>query len=208
MLQQLCSAMDTFSVENIKDGGMEQLKSLSNWDNIRVPGLRSSMSMTDLVSHLEHRISEQGASNGPNLSSEEWESLQILDNINRCLLSDVQSMPDSDEKFLMSRVNSLCCLLQKDTNVQSKTDDRPDMSSVQKRATDASDAIGASASEQKDEESYRIVLDQSNDISGQNQTGSMSRKDSVGDLLLNLPRIASLPQFLFNISEDYENQAR
>ena len=46
------------------------------------------------------------------------------------------------------------------------------------------------------------------DVLGCKQPPPMSRKDSVGDLLLNLPRIASLPQFLFNISEDVDNQAR
>ncbi|KAI3455161.1 hypothetical protein Pfo_011824 [Paulownia fortunei] len=207
-----CSAArETLTVEEIKNCGIEQLTALSNWEQIRVPGLRSSMSMSDLVSHLEHRISEQGASNSPTLSSEEWEGLQILEDINRCLFSDIQNMPDSDEKSLMSRVNSLCCLLQKDTavgsNVQSKSDNSQDISVVQKRA-DESNNIGASTSGNKVEENYSILHDQSNDISAHNQSASMSRKDSVGDLLLNLPRIASLPQFLFNMSEDLENQAR
>ena len=48
----------------------------------------------------------------------------------------------------------------------------------------------------------------SHELSGCKQTPAMSRKDSVGDLLLNLPRIASLPHFSFNISEDGENKAR
>ncbi|KAL0464001.1 UNVERIFIED_CONTAM: hypothetical protein Slati_0287700 [Sesamum latifolium] len=204
-----CSALDTLTVEDIKNGGIEQLKELSKWDQIRVPGIRSSMSMSDLVSHLEHRISEQGTSDTPTLSSEEWQSLQILDDINRCLFSDIQHLPDSDEKSLMSRVNSLCCLLQKDTapgsNVQFKSDNSPDLSLVQKRGEESNN-FGASTSAEKVEES--IHNEESEGISGSNQVSSMSRKDSVGDLLLNLPRIASLPQFLFNISEDLENQAR
>ncbi|KAL2242819.1 UNVERIFIED_CONTAM: hypothetical protein Sindi_0399900 [Sesamum indicum] len=204
-----CSARDTWTVEDIKNGGMEQLKVLSNWEQIRVPVLRSSMSMSDLVSHLENRISEQGSLSNPTLSSEEWEGLQILDDINRYLFSDTQNMPDSDEKSLVSRVNSLCCLLQKDTavdaNVQSKTDNCQDTSSVQERA-DESNGIGVPTSENKVREKCSIFQDEFNVI--HNQSASMSRKDSVGDLLLNLPRIASLPQFLFNISEGFENQAR
>ncbi|KAL0415510.1 UNVERIFIED_CONTAM: hypothetical protein Slati_3382900 [Sesamum latifolium] len=188
-----CSARDTWTVEDIKNGGMEQLKVLSNWEQIRVPVLRSSMSMSDLVSHLENRISEQGSSSNPTLSSEEWEGLQILDDINRCLFSDTQNMPDSDEKSLMSRVNSLCCLLQKDTavdaNVQSKTDNSQDTSSVQERA-DESNGISVPTSENKAREKCNIFQDEFN--IGHNQSTSMSRKDSVGDLLLNLPRIASL----------------
>ncbi|KAI3463489.1 hypothetical protein Pfo_020152 [Paulownia fortunei] len=205
------SAMETLTVEDIKNSRIDQLKELSNWDQIRVPGLHSSMSMSDLVNHLEHRISEQGTSNNPTLSSEDWQSLQILDDINRCLFSDIQHLPDSDEKSLMSRVNSLCCLLQKDTaagsNTQFRSDNCPDLSLVQKR-DDESNKFGASTAEKKVFENCSILDDESEDISGLNQVSSMSRKDSVGDLLLNLPRIASLPQFLFNISEDFENQAR
>ncbi|KAK4395483.1 hypothetical protein Sango_1702600 [Sesamum angolense] len=177
---------DTWTVEDIKNGGMEQLKVLSNWEQIRVPVLRSSMSMSDLVSHLENRISEQGSSSNPTLSSEEWEGLQILDDINRYLFSDTQNMPDSDEKSLMSRVNSLCCLLQKDTAVdaivQSKSDNYQDTSSVQDRA-DESNGIGVPTSENKVREKCSIFQDEFN--VGYNQSTSMSRKDSVGDLLLN-----------------------
>ncbi|KAF7838113.1 uncharacterized protein G2W53_006595 [Senna tora] len=44
--------------------------------------------------------------------------------------------------------------------------------------------------------------DTSRDLSGGKQAPGMSRKDSFGELLLHLPRIASLPKFLFNISEE------
>ncbi|KAL9169956.1 hypothetical protein ABFS82_04G112900 [Erythranthe guttata] len=171
------SVMDTSTVDYMKTGRTEQLK----WDQIKVPGTHSSMSMTDLVNHLEHRISEQGisasSSQNPILSSDEWQSLQILDDIQRCLFTEnnnnSQHSPDADEKSLMSRVNSLCCLLQKD----------------------------------KDNDNVKREDDENRgDVNG--VSSSMSRKDSAGDLLLNLPRIASLPQFLFNISEDYENRAR
>lgn len=185
--------MGSVTFEDIKDTRIEHLKELSNWDQIRAPGLHSSMSMSDLVSHLENRISEQGASNNPTLSSEEWQSLQILDDINRCLFSDTQqqSCPDSDEKSLMSRVNSLCCLLQKDPV---KGDNSSSLLKGEAELCASDKKVGNGECE---------------DTSGQNHGASgMSRKDSVGELLLNLPRIASLPQFLFNISEDFENQAR
>lgn len=195
------SAIGTMTVEYLKTGGIEQLKALNNWDQIKVPVLRSSMSMSDLVSHLEHRIAEQGESSNPTLSSEEWEGLQILDEINRCLFTDVQNMPESDEKSLMSRVNSLCCLLQKDpavgSTIQSKGENCLDISSVQKKEN-LSNSFAASTSDKGNDD----------DSCGLDNALGMSRKDSVGDLLLNLPRIASLPQFLFNISEDYESHAR
>ncbi|CAA0843309.1 Unknown protein [Striga hermonthica] len=156
------SAMDRPTVEQLN------LKEVGKWEEMMVPGLRSSMSMIDLVSHLENRISEQPEN--PILSSEEWQSLQILDDINRCLFSDSQIPPD--EKSLMSRVNSLCCLLQKDNN------------------------------------NHPPSQSEYGNTKGEGDVGpaDMARKDSVGDLLMNLPRIASLPHFLFNISEDLETR--
>ncbi|KAL2453533.1 hypothetical protein Adt_48965 [Abeliophyllum distichum] len=195
--------------EDIKNGGTEQLKALSNFV---VPGLKQTMSMSDLVRHLEHRISEKKESNNPTLSSKEWQSLQILDDINRCLFSDIQHMPESDEKSLMSRVNSLCCLLHKDNamdpDMHSKTTNGIQMSGVEKK-DDESNNFHASTSKIKVEENRCIAEeDELNDTSVDKQAPLISRKDSVGELLLNLPRIASLPQFLFNISEDFDNQAR
>ncbi|XP_047942578.1 uncharacterized protein LOC125189334 [Salvia hispanica] len=199
------SARGALTVEDIKNGRIDQLKEFSNWDRIKAPGLHTSMSMSDLVSHLENRISEQGTSENPTLSSEEWQSLQILDDIKQCLFSETQHLPDSYEKSLMSRVDSLCCLLQKDTpagsSAQLRRDDSLNVSLMQK-GEDESSSDGSLSMDKK-------AGDGNNeDVSGPNQASSMSRKDSVGELLLNLPRIASLPQFLFNISEDYENQAR
>ncbi|KAL8042792.1 hypothetical protein ABFX02_09G076300 [Erythranthe guttata] len=189
-----CSGRNPLTVEEIKGCEIEQLNALSGWGMIKVPGLSSSMSVSDLVSHLENRISKHGSSdNKTPLSTEEWQSFQVLEDINRCLFSDIQNMPGSDEKLLMSRVNSLCCLLQKD----SKNDSFANASLLQNGANESNNA-GASTSGDKFEDIYGY--DQS--------TSSMARNDSVGDLLLNLPRIASLPQFLFNISEDFGNQAR
>ncbi|XP_042057800.1 uncharacterized protein LOC121802246 isoform X1 [Salvia splendens] len=198
------SARGTLTVEDIKNSRIDQLKEFSNWDQVKAPGLHSSMSMSDLVSHLENRISEQGISDNPTLSSEEWQSLQILDDIKRCLFSESQNLPDSDEKSLMSRVDSLCCLLQKDSpsgsNTQLKRDNNINLSLMQKGDDDESSSDGSLSTEKK--------AGDGEDVSGPNQVSSMSRKDSVGELLLNLPRIASLPQFFFNISDDYGNQAR
>lgn len=177
---------------------------LSNWDQIRAPGLHSSMSMSDMVSYLEHRISEQNSTNHLSLSSEEWQSLQILDDIKQCLFSDIQHMADSDEKSLRSRVNSLCCLLQKDDatvgpNLQIKSENCPDVALPEKRSDDNSSASTT--------DNEPISMDESDDTYGYEQPASMTREESVGELLLNLPRIASLPQFIFNIPED-KNQSR
>lgn len=191
--------MDTHVIEELKNSG-EQWKELSNWDQIKVPGLHNSMSMSDLVSHLENRISEQRTSNNVVLSSDERHGLEILEEISRCLFSDSQYMPASDEKSLMTRVNSLCCLLQ-------RGDSFADLSVVD-RKTGEFDFLPAYASGSKEENMSAAAEGEMEDVSGCKLAPSMSRKDSVGDLLLNLPRIASLPQFLFNISEDIDNQAR
>ncbi|GAA0187192.1 hypothetical protein LIER_34480 [Lithospermum erythrorhizon] len=200
------SVMSNHATEIMKNIGAEHWKDLSTLDNIRVPGLNHSMSMSDLVSHLEHRISEQRTSNDLALSEEELKSLDVLEEISRCLFSDTQNMPDSDEKSLMSRVNSLCCLLQKDPstaqNLQSTDDNHVDGPVAGNRTVERplapvfeTELIDASSARDADEGSDC-------------KTSSMTRNDSVGDLLLNLPRIASLPQFLFNLGDDYDSQAR
>ncbi|CAI9113839.1 OLC1v1014524C1 [Oldenlandia corymbosa var. corymbosa] len=193
------SVMDTHVIEEIKNSG-EQWKELSNWDQIKVPGLHTSMSMSDLVSHLENRISEQRTSNNVVLSNEDKQGLEILDEISRYLFSDSQYVPASDENSLMTRVNSLCCLLQ-------RGDSLVDLSAMDTKVQ-GSNLSPVYASGSKAEEKPSTAELELEGVSEWKQTPSMSRKDSVGELLLNLPRIASLPQFLFNISEDVDNQAR
>ncbi|KAL3512001.1 hypothetical protein ACH5RR_024718 [Cinchona calisaya] len=193
------SVMDTHVIEEIKSSGREQLKELSNWDQIRVPGMRTTMSMSDLVSHLENQISEQRTSDNVILSGEDRQGFEILQEISRCLFSDSQYIPASDENSLMSRVNSLCCLLQKDPTtgqtLPSKSDSFPDVSVT--RIDESNFTLQACGS--KNEKKSATGEGEMEDLSGCKPTPSMPRKDSVGDLLLNLPRIASLPQFLFNI---------
>lgn len=197
-------------IENIKNNGMEELKNLSCWDRIRVPGLRPSMSMNDLVSHLENQILEPSISNSPILSNEQRQSLEILEEISRCLFTDSVHTLTSDEKSVMSRVNSLCCLLQRDpltvevpldrgSNTNMTSEDNKDKHELKWFETELKSKVAEESS---------TLHSESNDGSGCKQEPGMSRKDSVGDLLLNLPRIASLPQFCFNFSEDFDNKSR
>ncbi|KAI3820611.1 hypothetical protein L1987_08159 [Smallanthus sonchifolius] len=182
------SVMDMSAIEEIRRAGTEGLKDINRWDQIKVPGIHPSMSMSDLVNHIENRITEQRTGNRP-LSCEEQESLEILEDISQCLFNDSQhgSSTASDEKSIMSKVNSLCCLLQMDPTtlqvLEPKTDcngPRPGFGLV---------GEGGSVAEGTGE-GFLVVEDEKG-------TG-MSRKDSVGELLLNLPRIASLPQFFYN----------
>lgn len=89
----------------------------------------------------------------------------------------------------MCRVNSLCCLLQKDPstsqNLEAKRDDNIDINSDQ----NIGETFAASTHESNPAEGDG----ESNDGSGCKQAPTMLRKDSFAELLLNLPRIASLP---------------
>lgn len=157
------SVMDSSTNEEPKAGGAE-----------------SSMSMSDLVNHIENKIMKNRASGTlSNEEEEEEESLVILQDISRCLFNDGQTGPlASDEKSIMSKVNSLCCLLQKDP------ESVEDLNKKEKSFDEA---------------------DNDDEIKG--EEGGMRRNDSVGELLLNLPRIASLPRFFFSL-DDFGNQSR
>ncbi|KAI3766145.1 hypothetical protein L2E82_16196 [Cichorium intybus] len=167
------SVIDTSASEEMKRG------------ETKVAGVHSSMSMNDLVNHIENKITKHRTSNDHHpLSNEEKESLVILEDISRCLFNDGQNGTlDSDEKSIMSRVNSLCCLLQKDP--ETVEEDLNGNDGKEKSCFD--ECVNGS----------KVGED----------VGGMRRSDSVGELLLNLPRIASLPRFFFNL-DDFGNQSR
>ncbi|CAL1358658.1 unnamed protein product [Linum trigynum] len=195
------SVMDTHSIEG--RGNFESVDSRAprNWDQIKVPGLTPSMSMSDLMNHIGNCISGQmNSGNTSSLAADGEECQEILEDIAQYLLSDTQNTSSSDEKRLMARVNSLCCLLQKD----------PDSSSHQNLQTigegSSNDSVfqlnqpsGFLFPEFKPSEGNNMKDAVSSSIKA---PSGMSRKDSFGDLLLQLPRIASLPKFLFHISEE------
>lgn len=120
------------------------------------------------------------------------------------MLSDTQSTSASDEQSLVCRVNSLCCLLPKDPstsqNLQAKRDDNIDINNDQ----NIGEAFAASTHESNPAEGDS----ESSDGSGCKQAPAISRKDSFLELLLNLPRIASLPRFWFSLLEDSHNHSR
>jgi hypothetical protein len=105
------------------------------------------MSVDDLVNHLGNCISEQITSGNPALANNEVPTKETLEGIAQYLLGDTQGPPvsASDERSLMARVDSLCCLIQKDTAPVAKPKPEPN----------DSDSIGAEASDGSDEETYR-----------------------------------------------------
>lgn len=194
------SVMDTHAVgENANSVGYDA-HGMRNLEQLKVPGLHPSMSMTDLVSHIENCISQQ--INSGNLQSDDaLECKGMLEDIAQMWLSDTQCTPASDEKSLMKKVNSLCCLLQDPAASHDSHLNGENHLQKPVQSDDACRTSSAFESKGNDEENTK-------DFSGGKPTPSIPRRDSFGDLLLHLPRIASFPKFLFNIAEDDENQAR
>ncbi|XP_022038944.1 uncharacterized protein LOC110941596 isoform X2 [Helianthus annuus] len=173
------------AIEGIRRAGTEGMKDLSRWDQIKVPGIQPSMSMSDLVNHIENRITEQRTAGNHPLSHEEQESLEILEDISQYLFNDSQyGSTTSDEKSILSKVNSLCCLLQKDPTTFQDLEPKTDRNG----STLGSGPVG---------EGGLAVEGEGGAVVEDEKGNGMSRNDSVSDLLLNLPRIASLPQFFF-----------
>lgn len=164
----------------------EDTKIQNYWDQFKIPGLKPSMSISDFVNQLEHCISEQINSGNPQLSGTVLPDKEMLEELVQCLFSDSQ-MPASDEKSVMTKVNSFCSLLQAGAAQGQK---------VNGGCTSAGDYVT-----HNDLSDHNIVTE---DNLG-HKAASISRKDSFGDLLMQLPRITSLPQFLFNIQEDEED---
>ncbi|XP_062090016.1 uncharacterized protein LOC133796497 [Humulus lupulus] len=188
-----------------KSVGAENSKMLSRWDQIKMPGIHPSMSMSDLVNHIGNCISEKmTSSTNPAFPGKQKNDKGILEEITQYLFNDSQFNSASDEQSLMTRVNSLCCLLQKDSSANqlfhSISDDSISVDPNTEGKTGQINSNSGLAPESK--------RDNSIDGSERKQSQDMSRKDSFGELLLSLPRIASLPQFLFNLSQDSDNQAR
>ncbi|KAJ1429211.1 hypothetical protein SESBI_08567 [Sesbania bispinosa] len=200
------SVMNTHAMRDFRSRGAETLKFLSNLDQIKLPGLHPSMSMDDLVNHIGHCISQQMGSDNSNFAGDSQHNRSILEEFTQYLFNDSQHTTASDERYVMSRVNSLYSLLQKDP---SSAEDKTIRNG---NALDADEGrkVGESNSTQLSPCKRKMVdlEGQPDDASGGKQGTGMSRKESTGDLLLNLPRIASLPHFLFPMPEDSVNQVR
>ncbi|KAJ8774213.1 hypothetical protein K2173_009644 [Erythroxylum novogranatense] len=198
------SAMDTDTTEDIRSSITEEKGMLSQLDQIKVPGLRQSISLSDLVNHIGHCISEQMTSDSSIPSVNGQVRGDIPEGITQYLLGDSQfTSAVTDEQSLMSRVNSLCCLLQKDSGsaigLQGKSNWVLDVNHE-----GSIDTSGSMYLRKTSESSHPYE----ENVSCFKEAPNMSRKDSVGELLFYLPRIASLPQFLHTIGEASSSEAR
>lgn len=160
-------------------------------NQINLPDLVPSMSVGDLLNQIGDCISEQMRTENNNLSIDEPQKLEILE-ITQYLLNDSQIFTSSDEQSIMAKVNSLCNLLHKeDTGVHNAQ-----VSSENKRVGDTQHAN--QLCENPTAKSLHAVGCETGVGNDSEQGTTMSRKDSFGELLLHLPRIASLPQFLIS----------
>ncbi|KAI3754527.1 hypothetical protein L1987_54312 [Smallanthus sonchifolius] len=200
----------------------------NNMNQPYAPGLLPNMSIADLVNHIGNDLSKQNipmnlpfSNNAHGLSYPK----DMLENISQILLSDNQLTAASDERTLMSRVNSLCSLLQDYQNGQQIVNDSstlhhnliphhdlishqgindsstPDSVLMPVNTTPTDNQIISSVPG-----SSQMAPQDGNDNFNpeSNQEPGISRNDSFAELVHQLPRIASLPRFLFDISENGE----
>ncbi|CAA0814692.1 Unknown protein [Striga hermonthica] len=176
------SVMDTQAIDGTRT---------RNFESLNVP---PSMSMSDLVNHLENRISEQiTCRNLPSARASEFQDM--LENIAEVLLNDTQCSTGLDEQSLMKKVNSLCSLLH-----------GPDAESEVPCGPISEDNMFY------EDLTSDFIDDAIETCEGPVELGTaMPKPDSLGDLLLHLPRIASLPKFsnfLYGIEEDDDEFTR
>lgn len=197
--------MDTQAIEGSRMSKEHDAGGPKSWESLKVPGLRPSMSMSDLVNHIENRITEQMTS-GSLASEQASECQDMLENIAHVLLSDNHCATTGlDEKSLMKRVNSLCCLLQDPVIASSAGESHYEV--ADRRSNVSFDIVSDSSTHEKARNSVQAPEGNYKDAPGSKVQPSMMRKDSFSDLLSHLPRIASLPKlpkFLFGIEEDGE----
>ncbi|XP_078170942.1 uncharacterized protein LOC144565152 isoform X1 [Carex rostrata] len=158
--QSCSSAIEHQPTDRNTSSNMQILHNIQDLSNhFKVPGLRPSMSKSEIMNQIGHHIYKQlnnSSQNQPNTSNEDGLIKEQFEELAQHLLAESQNPTAStDEQYLMSRVNSLCSLIQKDGHenkdlVKNNTDFKADL----------------------------------------------RPNDSFGDLLMSLPRIASIPQFL------------
>lgn len=175
-------------------------------NQVKLPGIRTSMSVSDLINHIGEVISEQMKFDNSNICIDEAQR-SILDELVHWLC-DSQTTPVSDEKFIMSRVNSLLCVLQREPTAVQNLHLKPEQPSGQ-TVGNAQNELNShyDSCESLPAEKVPFLESGAGVCHGGTLRSSMWRVDSVGELLLHLPRIASLPQFLVNVSEDSESHS-
>ncbi|CAN1138054.1 hypothetical protein LINPERPRIM_LOCUS23263 [Linum perenne] len=181
----------TIGVNNVNSSEIKEGNNQGPWRRTHPHGLQPSMSIDDLVNYIGHCTSELRTGNN------------ILEEITHHLLSDSQ-FTSSDEESVMLRVNSFCCLLQKDPGAARSFLARTQNNNVETgnsgwtaRSNEATPP--QLASQTKSKEQFPVSEDEEHKSTLRYKAAPlMSRDNSVGELL-DLPRIASVPRFLPNM---------
>ncbi|XP_038718566.1 uncharacterized protein LOC120011513 [Tripterygium wilfordii] len=208
--------------------GTEESNLLRHPDQIQMSESHQSVEMNDPVSVIGNCISEQKSSGNPAPLLGNSQCRPFLEKVTHLLLGDSQLMSTSDEQSVMSKANSFCSLLQMDPgttqisipaeqsatlrinslcfplqkdptvaeNLESKVRTVQDAQIDENKNLRDTQSVNESAGEDK------ISRDFPSQVSDDMQGGAMSREDSIEELLHNLPRIASLQEFLFDITEE------
>jgi len=184
-------------------GMCEPQTSILSWNGFKLPGLRRSMSKSEIANHIGHHIYRQmysgnlpaadgGAGTSGKLALDDITRYLLsdshiinsghdsagelaFDEVTRQLLNDSQITVAADERMLMSRVNSLCSLIHKDSG-ESQVN---------------AGVHGDNEMNKRKPQPYAPLL------GGEDGSGSLPpRQEPFGDLLTHLPRISSFPHFL------------
>eukprot|EP01018_Ginkgo_biloba_P008734 Gb_35204 [translate_table: standard] len=216
------SVMDSVAIEDsgTSDNDELHMKDNAQWEQLRFStpftGLRDqgsslllSKSMNTLVNQIGSCFSEPKFScDSLPIHEEPWSSnRKILDDIAQHLLSDSLLSVTSDEQTVIARVNSMCSLIQKDNsavhasqvNTESFENSETDYGLGNYGEVDNVNDAGEGKNDTR-----AVVLRRGDDgyMHCCKPPTGIPREESVGDLLVNLPRIASFPQFLVNVSDN------
>ncbi|KAF0929566.1 hypothetical protein E2562_022389 [Oryza meyeriana var. granulata] len=191
--------------QDAASGDCERQESIYNWSGIKVPGIRRSISKSEIANHIGNHICRQMYSgNLPAVHRGDPKSSKVtldgitrflfgncqiinsgdgttgkltFDELTRQLLNDSQITNTADERMLMSRVNSLCSLIQRDSG---------------SGQTNPSSIPGDNEMQERKPQPYGLPM--AGD--GGSNASLPPRQESFGDLLTHLPRISSFPHFL------------
>lgn len=170
------------NAQTVEGNAFSEMQYLSNPNfsgQYNVHRLQGSVRPDSLVNQMNHGISEQTASCG---SSSDNEKLGYL---SQCLLDDAQDVQGAcDEKSVVSTIDFLRCLIQEHPASTAETANSDGMSTV-------NNSYGTNE-----------VPNSSSEAGDDGPPTAISREESHGDLLTQIPRVASMPQIFRFTSED------
>ncbi|XP_076928724.1 uncharacterized protein LOC143592777, partial [Bidens hawaiensis] len=191
----------------------------TDMNQLYTPTFQPNISLSDLVNHIENLSDQNTPGNVPfsnNAPGSDYPK-EMLESISQILLSDNHLTTTSDERTIMSRVNSLCCLLQYQNSQQTVNDDSTPHQGGNDDYTPGSVTIPMPVNTTPTDSVNQMISSTAgsgtqmapqdgndNSTPESNRESGISRNDSFAELVHQLPRIASLPKFLFEISESGE----